>query len=85
MSARERLTRCDRCGRDVVGFIQSMFNADIICFACKDDEREAPHYAEAARLEAEACQAGDLNFPGLGLAADDRAFLESRRLRRAAR
>ena len=35
---------CDRCHRPTVTRIMSMFNLDMICPACKEDERKHPLY-----------------------------------------
>lgn len=73
---------CDRCGAETRMHTMSMFNRDEICMPCKDDERLTPGYARAERAESLACRAGNYNFGGVGLAADDRAFLVTRRMLR---
>lgn len=63
-------TRCDRCSKETLATMVSMFNLDEICLDCKDLERSHPLYREATRIEADACQAGDYNFPGIGRPVD---------------
>lgn len=61
---------CDRCRKQTRVTIMSMFNEDVICMACLDREQKHPLYAEARRVELEAVQRGDLNFPGIGKPLD---------------
>lgn len=77
----ETPTKCDRCGRSLyrLGHITSMFNLDVICIDCKRDEAQAPNYAAARRAEALSVERGERNFPGIGLAPEDEAFLAERR------
>lgn len=49
---------CDRCHRPTVTRIMSMFNLDMICPACKEDERKHPLYELACQKEREALQRG---------------------------
>ena len=46
---------CQRCHKPTATTIMSMFNMDMICPQCKEDERKHPMYELAAR-----------NFPGIG-------------------
>ena len=71
--------RCDRCNGSLALSMMSKFNTDILCTHCKDDECEAPGYAAADAAECTAVKGGDANFPGIGLALRDRAFLTARR------
>jgi len=62
------VTTCERCGREVMATITSMFNTETICVdRCKPAERAHPLYEEARRHEGEAVARGDHNFPGIGL------------------
>ena len=61
---------CDRCGKESISSTGSMFNVEQICFDCKDKEMAHPQYDEARRVELEAVQNGDYNFPGIGLPSD---------------
>jgi len=75
---------CDRC-HDLMGIsIMSKFNTDTICVPCCQEERQAPGYAAARAAEEAALRNGDYNFPGVGLSAEDRAFLSERRKTRGA-
>ena len=38
---------CFRCGKASVSSILSMFNEDLICVSCKEQERSAPGYRQA--------------------------------------
>ena len=59
---------CQRCHKPANGVtIMSMFNTQIICIPCKDEEKENPGYSEAVRIEAEEVRKGNLNFEGVGL------------------
>lgn len=73
---------CNRCGTEMRVHTMSIFNRDDICMPCKDDERLTPGYAHADHAESLVCRAGNYNFAGVGLAADDRAFLATRRMLR---
>lgn len=61
---------CDRCGKTMFSYIMSFFNTQNICHDCEVKERAHPLYEEAVRVETEACQRGEFNFPGIGLPAD---------------
>lgn len=76
-----KATRCDRCSTDIArsGYTMSKFNTETICFACKDEEKLAPGYRAADDTETKAVLAGDYNFRGVGLSAEDSAFLVERR------
>ena len=57
---------CDRCGNPTGGTTtQSMFNEDVICMKCKDDERKDPEYKAAEEADYEASRAGIKNFKGV--------------------
>jgi hypothetical protein len=73
---------CDRCGEESEAWITSTFNVQDICLTCKVEERQAPGYAAAEAAEVAACRGGDYNFPGVGLSAEDEAFLAARRAAR---
>lgn len=62
--------KCDRCGTTLSSFSTSYFNTDTICHDCGEKERAHPEFEEARRIETEAVQRGDYNFPGVGLPAD---------------
>jgi len=57
---------CERCGRETVATIMSMYNTQMICMDCKGEERQRPDYERARKAEEEACRRGDFNFPGVG-------------------
>lgn len=78
------MNSCDRCNQPSVATIMSKFNTDTICLSCKEDERQAPGYAEACRAETAAVRSGDYNFPGIGLSSADANFLAGRRKSRGA-
>lgn len=72
--------KCDRCGKadEFTGYTMSIFNKDWVCMDCKGDEREAPGYREACRLELAAVRTGHYNYRGAGLTPQDRTFLRER-------
>jgi hypothetical protein len=74
---------CDRCHAKLDVSIMSKFNVDTLCERCAEDERLAPGYPDADNAEMAAVRQGDLNFPGIGLSSEDRAFLASRRKARS--
>jgi hypothetical protein len=74
--------RCPRCYADADAHSMSWFNTDEICLPCKKDESLAPGFADAKATETAAVQAGDYNFPGVGLSPADRAFLADLRSKR---
>lgn len=61
---------CHRCGRAVAAHIMSMFNRQLICLVCANEERKHPQYREAQEADVEACRRGETNFPGIGLPED---------------
>lgn len=62
---------CERCGKSpLTASIMSKFNTQIICFECKDKERQHPKYKEADDAECAAVLRGERNFPGVGLPED---------------
>lgn len=57
---------CDRCkGPTDNKTTQSMFNEEVICMNCKDQERKDPEYEAAERADYEAFTAGVKNFKGV--------------------
>jgi predicted sulfurtransferase len=56
---------CDRCQNPTNNTTtQSMFNEQVICMSCKDEERKDPEYKAAEEAEREALRNGDRNFRG---------------------
>lgn len=74
-----RKTRCDRCGARFGVSTMSRFNRDMLCMPCRADEKQAPNYPQAEAVELAAVRSGDYNYPGIGLAPEDLAFLEAQR------
>jgi len=70
---------CDRCGARFGASTLSRFNRDMLCMPCLSDEKKAPNHPQAAAIELAAVRAGDYNYPGIGLAPEDLAFLEAQR------
>ena len=57
---------CDRCGESTNNSTtMSIFNTDVICMSCKEEEKRDPEYAAAQAAEREALKAGDTNFKGI--------------------
>jgi hypothetical protein len=57
---------CDRCkGSTNNTTTQSMFNEQVICMYCKDEEKKDPEYEAAERADYEASRAGIKNFKGV--------------------
>lgn len=57
---------CDRCHKETLATIMSMFNTRVICMDCSDKERKRPDFKEAQDAEIEAIKSGNFNFPGIG-------------------
>jgi hypothetical protein len=56
---------CDRCGEPTNGVTtMSIFNEDVICMTCKQDEKNDPEYGAAAATENEEIQKGNANYKG---------------------
>ena len=56
---------CDRCkGPTDNKTTHSMFNEQVICMSCKEEERKDPEYNAAVIAEREAYSSGDRNFKG---------------------
>ena len=56
---------CDRCeGSTDNKTTQSMFNEQVICMKCKDNEIKDPEYKAAEIADYEASRAGIKNFKG---------------------
>ena len=73
---------CHRCYASIRVSIMSKLNTDILCMACKDDEKSLPSYQAGADAELEAVRSGNYNFPGVGLTPEDQKFLAARRAAR---
>lgn len=62
-----RPMECERCRKETNATIMSMFNTEMICAGCKENEKLDPRYGEAVKAEEAAIRAGDRNFKGIGL------------------
>ncbi len=57
--------KCDRCGGSTDNTTtMSMFNTDVICMKCKEDEKKDPEYKAASKAESEAYKKGIRDFKG---------------------
>ena len=56
---------CSRCGGGLNVRVMSMFNEEVICVNCKDEERKHPRYKEALSEELAHLRRGNCNYPGL--------------------
>jgi len=61
---------CDRCHKPTTTTMMSIFNTDYCCMECLDNEKKHPKYDEARDEELRQVQAGNYNFPGIGLPKD---------------
>lgn len=60
-----RRENCDRCkGPTENKTTQSMFNEEVICMTCKDNETKDPEYDAACKADQEAYLSGERNFKG---------------------
>jgi len=56
---------CDRCGGTTKNTTTtSMFNMDVICRNCKEEEQKDPEYEAASKAELEAIRKGVKNYQG---------------------
>jgi hypothetical protein len=57
--------KCDRCGQSTEGTTtMSVFNEDVICVKCKEEERNDPEYQAAVEAEREEIRKGNYNYKG---------------------
>jgi hypothetical protein len=57
---------CDRCGESTNNTTtMSIFNTDVICMNCKEEERKDPEYKAADEAADEAYRLGIKNFKGV--------------------
>ena len=67
------VSKCDRCGGSLEGGrILSMFNTDVLCMKCKDEERKRPDYKAAQEADIAEIKKGNYNFEGMGLNTQER-------------
>ena len=59
--------RCQRCGKQSAAYIMSMYNEQMICMACKDNETKREDYSRAQDADVDAIRQGNFNFKGIGL------------------
>ena len=57
---------CQRCYKPTDGYTMSMFDVALICFNCRDGEKNHPDYLQAVEAENDAVKRGEFNFPGIG-------------------
>jgi hypothetical protein len=57
---------CDRCGKDLKIRTMSMFNEDVICMECKEEETHHPNYKKACDADMAEIKKGNYNFKGIG-------------------
>lgn len=56
---------CDRCGKSTDGkTTMSVFNEDVICMNCKEEEKKDPEYKAAVEAELEEIRRGNHNYKG---------------------
>jgi len=56
---------CDRCAEPTNGVTtMSMFNEDVICMNCKQEEKNDPEYQAAVDAEHEEIRKGNTNYKG---------------------
>ena len=58
---------CQRCYQQSNTHIMSMFNTQLICFDCSDEERKRDDFEAAREADEDAIKAGNYNFEGVGL------------------
>lgn len=58
--------KCQRCGKESITLICSMFNTRMICIECKNKETKRPDYKKAENADIKAIKSGNYNFQGIG-------------------
>lgn len=59
---------CDRCGQSTNGrTTMSMFNEQVICMSCKENEKKRDDYKKAVDADIAEIKKGNYNFKGIGL------------------
>jgi hypothetical protein len=64
------MKKCERCFKENAALTGSMFNTQMICLECEEEERKHPKYEEARKKENEEVKKGNYNYPGIGLPND---------------
>ncbi len=60
-----RRENCDRCGESTNNSTtMSIFNTDVICMKCKENEKNDPEYEAAKKAEEDALLSGNTNYQG---------------------
>ena len=60
-----RRDNCDRCGGSTENTTtMSIFNQDVICMSCKEEEKLDPEYGAAVEAEHEEIRKGNTNYKG---------------------
>ncbi len=60
------MPKCDRCGKETNTRIMSVFNTQMICLKCKEEEKQYPDYNVAVKAEVDEVGKGNVNYDGLG-------------------
>ena len=59
---------CDRCHQSTNGVtIMSMYNEDVICMTCKENEKKRDDYKQAVDADIAEIKNGNYNFKGIGM------------------
>jgi hypothetical protein len=61
---------CDRCLKQTTITQMSIFNTQMCCPTCTENERKHPKFEEARKVELDELSKGNYNFPGIGLPKD---------------
>jgi hypothetical protein len=64
---RTKPVECQRCRKQTLETILSMFNTEEICMGCKEAEEQRPDYQKAVEADQTAVRTGDIAFKGIGL------------------
>lgn len=58
---------CERCHQPTNGVtIMSMYNEDVICMSCKENEKKKDDYKKAVDADIAEIKKGNYNFKGIG-------------------
>jgi hypothetical protein len=67
---------CQRCNSDNKITTGSMFNTQMICLKCKEQEIKHDMYEFARKVESDQVKGGNYNYEGIGLPNDLKDYYE---------
>ncbi len=59
------MIKCQRCRKETITVIMSIFNTELICLKCKEEETKYSDYKLAMKVESDEVNKGNNNFKGI--------------------